>query len=479
MYNSTMYNSKAYNARAKVHEGGSFASIAISAQGEGIKYTQGSAGAVVAVVAQATGAKHTAGSSQTGIVVTMQSGGMAIFNGASEVVATVIAVRGAGGKWGIGSAESVVFIAAQGSGTKATQGGSETITVISAEGKFAISTIKFIPLGTFWSGDWDAPEDDICVTTTGRDRLEVLRQSTYSTSEVLRNIDFYELAEIVLVDAGLSSDEYFIDPILNRLRVPYAWLEPQSHREALRKIAEASLGQAYCDREGKIRIEGPSFLEQQTEAVATITQDDYFSKRSPTHQIANFVEVETQPLRLTDREEVYRSNEPVSIGAGQTKTITAYYNHTPCMYGTAGIDGTGMIINTVFYAWGATLTVHSDTAGEFELYITARPLKVLNKEKAIAKNESSIIDNGEIRFVFPKNPLVQNLAIAQEIADTLLQYFSNAKRDVSLDWRGNPALSLGDMVAIADRQETAEYYITKQEIEYNGALRVQTDGRRA
>jgi hypothetical protein len=253
-------------------------------------------------------------------------------------------------------------------------------------------TREFVPLGTFWSGDWNAPEDDICVTTTGRDRLELLRQSTYSTSEVLTNKTFYELAEIVLADKGLKPEEYFIDEELKEFSVPYSYFGPQSHREALRKIAEASLGQAYCDREGIIRIEGPSFLETQTEPVATITQDDYFSKRSPTHQIANYVEVETQPLRLADREEIYRSNEPVSIEAGETKTITAYYNYSPCMYGIAGIEGTaGMITNTVFYAWGATITVTSDTAGEFELYITARPLKVLNKFQYIKCEGSTLL----------------------------------------------------------------------------------------
>jgi phage-related protein len=136
LYNSTMYNSKAYNARAKVHEGGSFASVAIVAQGKGIKYTQGSAGAVVAVVAQGkgikytqgsfasvavvaqgTGAKHTAGSSQTGIVVTMESGGLAIFNGASEA-AVVVAAESTGAKTGVGASEAVIVVGVEGAGRR-------------------------------------------------------------------------------------------------------------------------------------------------------------------------------------------------------------------------------------------------------------------------------------------------------------------------------------------------------------------------
>ncbi len=46
----------------------------------------------------------------------------------------------------------------------------------------SIKRREYVPLGTFWSGDWSAPEDGVYAQTTGRDRLELLRKSTYSTS---------------------------------------------------------------------------------------------------------------------------------------------------------------------------------------------------------------------------------------------------------------------------------------------------------
>ena len=104
---------------------------------------------------------------------------------------------------------------------------------------------------------------------------------------------------------------------------------------------------------------------------------------------------------------------------------------------------------------------------------------MLNKEKAIAQDAQSVIDNGEIRYAFPPNPLIQTGTVAQTIADNLVQYFANPRRDASIDWRGNPALLLGDRVAIKDRQETADYYIVRQEMEFNGTLRAKINGRRA
>lgn len=343
---------------------------------------------------------------------------------------------------------------------------------------------EYVPLGTFWSGDWNVPEDGVYAATTGRDRLELLRKSTYSTSQVQMNKTLYDLAQNILQDAGLTEEEYYIDPELKDFPVPYAWFDSQSHREALRKVAEACLGQVYCDRNGIIRIEGPSFLQSQTEPVATITQDDYFRKDNPVKwsEIANYVEVETQPLRPDVAQEVYRSNDPVSITAGQTKTITAYYNHTPCIEATAMLENAvsgAQITKATYYAWGADITVYSSNTGTFELVINAKPLKVLNKEKATAQDEESILDNGMLKYTFPANPLVQTREVAQKIADTLLVYYKNPRRDVEVEWRGNPALLLGDRIAVIDKDETNEYYVTRQELEFDGALRARMSGRRA
>ena len=348
----------------------------------------------------------------------------------------------------------------------------------------SIKSKEYVPLGTFWSGDWRVPEDRIYAQTIGRDRLELLRKSTYNTSQVQMNKTLYDLAQNILQDAGLTEEEYYIDTELQQFPVPYAYFEPQSHREALRKVAEACLGQVYCDREGIIRIEGPSFLQSQTEPVMTITPSNYFRKDNPVKwsEIANYIEVETQPLRPDVVQEVYRSNEPVPITAGQTKTITVYYNHTPCIEATATLENavSGVqIIKATYYAWGADITVTSTNTGTFELVINAKPLKVLNKEKAIAKDNASISDNGMLNYTFPANSLVQTREVAQKIANTLLAYYKDPRRDVEVEWRGNPALLLGDRIAVIDKNETNEYYVTKQELEFDGALRARLSGRRA
>jgi hypothetical protein len=116
LYNSKPYNSVLYNATGG-KSGGSFASIAIVAQGKGIKYTQGSAGAVVAVVAQGKGTKYTAGNSEAIITVITQGTGQKQTQGASET-AVVVAAESTGAKTGVGASEAVVVVGVEGAGRR-------------------------------------------------------------------------------------------------------------------------------------------------------------------------------------------------------------------------------------------------------------------------------------------------------------------------------------------------------------------------
>jgi len=352
---------------------------------------------------------------------------------------------------------------------------------------------EMVPLGTFWTGDWHTNEREGYVKTTARDRMELLRTSTYSASQVAVNTTLYNLAVAVLQDAGLAAAEYLVDTELQGYAIPYAWFDPQSHREALRKIAEACLGQVYCDRDGRVVVEGPSALARQGAfllpsfpalvASENITADRFFTRSQPLRwgEVANYIEVDTQPLRPDVVTEVHRSNEPVPIAAGQTLTLTVYYNHVPSIEAVASLvdaPAGATITSATYYAWGADVSVYSPTAGTFILVINARPMKVLNKERAIAQDAASIREHGVLKYTFPGNPLVQTLTMAQRIADTLLRFYRNPRRDVEVDWRGNPALTLGDVVVVPDFDAKPHYYLVRQALDFAGALQGNLSGRK-
>jgi hypothetical protein len=305
-----------------------------------------------------------------------------------------------------------------------------------------------------------------------------LRKTTFETSVVQTNATLYSLAEQVLQDAGLSASEYSIDTSLQSITIPYAWFGPISHREALRRIAEAGLAVVYADRDGIVQIKAmDSFGDDELE----ITADEYYTLRNPSHEagMSNKIIVDTNPLSPQVSQEVYRSDTPISIPASSAKTITAFYNMAPVINASASIDGSPAgveISSATYYGWGASVKIQNNNASSVSvtLVITGQPLTVQNKERYIAQDNSSILEYGEIEFRFPDNPLVQTLSQAECIATGLLASVKNSRRDIDITWRGNPALLLGDKINIKGTQ----YYVTRQELEWRGYLDAKINGRK-
>ena len=489
MFNSAGFNRLLFNG-AKIipyAEGGSEAVVSVATEGAGVRIAIGGSEAIIAVTAEGAGGKIAAGGSTATITVTAEGAGIKIAAGGSEAVVKVTA-EGAGipitDNYAEGGSEAVVVVTAEGAGGKfkIAEGGSMATVNITAEGRYAVLAMEWVPLGTFWSLDWDSPDDSLEATVVARDRMELLRKSTFQTSQVLTNKSLYELAEAVLQDAGLMPDEYIIDTALQNIVVPYSWFNPVSHREALRLIAEAGLAAAFQNRDGKIQIE--SFLITGDEPVLEITEDDYFpplSAPSRQDQVANEIIVDTQPLRpASTAEEVYRSNEPITIPASSTKTITAFYNQPPVIDAAASLDSPAAgvsIVDATYYGWGASVKIQNTNATDEQvtLYIQGKPLAVQGKERAIARDEVSITELGILSSEFPANPLVQTLAQAQAIANALLASVKDPRRDIEVEWRGNPALLLGDRVTVKGK----DYHVIRQEISWQGYLSARLTGRRA
>lgn len=356
----------------------------------------------------------------------------------------------------------------------------DTTYLLSFNGSIYPVEQVWVPLGTFWSMDWDSQDDTMEASVTARDRLELLRKSTYQPPGVQQNVSLYTLAQQVLQDAGLQPSEYVIDSALQQTIIPWAYLTPMSHREALRIIAEAALAVVYADRDGKIRIESLSCGSGSP--VLSLTADDYFSPlQAPSNQdqVANEIVVTTQPLKPDSvPSEVYRTNTPISVPAGETVKVTIQYQQPPVIEASVSLDNppAGVSISNVsYYAWGAEVAITNTSAVSASVIIvaTGKPLSVQGSEQIIARDPISITENGTLLYEFPSNPLVQTVAQAQNIANALLASVKDPRRDIQVNWRGNPALELGDVISL-----NKNYAVIRQEIIWDGALHATLTGRK-
>ena len=112
--------------------------------------------------------------------------------------------------------------------------------------------------------------------------------------------------------------------------------------------------------------------------------------------------------------------------------------------------------------------------------ITGRPLEQKGSISVVREDARSIRDNGEITVTI-ENPFIQTRSRAVEIAEGLLETLKNPRRDISMDTRGNIALRLGDVVTAPEFKDKkhCRYYIARQDITWDGGLRVNIDAVRA
>lgn len=221
-----------------------------------------------------------------------------------------------------------------------------------------------------------------------------------------------------------------------------------------------------------------------------ITKDDYFDRAQPakSEELVNYVSVPITALIAGASEEVYRSEAGIIIAAGGNYTITAEYSNTPVSGAGALFDGTHTditITSAVYYAWGAVVTLHNSgvVSNTFELYIEGTVYTVNSDEVSISDDAASQLENGILKYDYPVNHLIQSRAIGDLIGAGLLVSFKTPRKDVSLNWRGDPALVLGDVFEAPEYQKNdidvrGLFYIYKQKIDFDGTLKAVTDGRK-
>lgn len=361
-----------------------------------------------------------------------------------------------------------------------------------------IGTYEYVPMGTYWSGDWTIPESDVAISTSARDRMELLRKMNYSTSVLSTDISLYDLTVILLnsAKAAMPDLEYNIDHVLESFIIPRAWFPRQDYMKCLKQICQACLGQAYFDRSGVLQVIVPSF-DTATIEPYEITKDDYFTKTNPSKsdELSNIIECTTHPLVFAEGSaegepgEDVGTTEEASLAAGESQTITIKYSKSPAIAATGSVTSTpaGAITITAasYYACEASITITNSSAdvATYTVGVIARVMEEDGSEVVSARNEASIREYGELKYEFKDNHLVQSRDHAQTICKSLIDTYSTLRIDTEIDWRGNPAIELVDTMRIPDYQRNGInnrgiYYVTQQSHSFDGTYRVKSSGRK-
>ena len=112
-------------------------------------------------------------------------------------------------------------------------------------------SIEWMQLHSLLVSEWSA--DDTQATIKAVDRFKYMSEKYYKGIYYDNGISLYDLAELVLEDAGVESEDYYLDSYLKKVIV-HNPLPNSSHKEALQIIANAGRCIMDYDRYGRIRI---------------------------------------------------------------------------------------------------------------------------------------------------------------------------------------------------------------------------------
>lgn len=118
--------------------------------------------------------------------------------------------------------------------------------------------IEWMPATTCYLSEWSANDSQAEFTAT--DRLANLDDSYYGGQYYSSGITLYALAQDVLSDAGIGTDEYYLDPVLATIKVKNP-MPVVSHASALQIIANAGRCALYQGRDAKIYLKGSYFSD--------------------------------------------------------------------------------------------------------------------------------------------------------------------------------------------------------------------------
>jgi hypothetical protein len=279
-----------------------------------------------------------------------------------------------------------------------------------------------------------------------------------------------------LQDTGVS---YNIDPWIQNILIPFSWINPTSHRQALKLIAEACGGVVYQDKKGVVRLESALF-ENGSTIKDTIGQDRILDASSAVSDVKNEVRIQTSPYVALTEQTVWQLLGDNIINSGESRTYEIFFSDYDAVIDAAAVLSSSpagaTITSETWYTWGGRVTVLGSANNQtLTLSAVGKPLVIRGSRIVTSTDSASIRRNGKRSFLISDNQLIQDAQIAETISQAIVSTLANERRDIEAEWRGDPTLELGDKI-ILDGQ-TGD--IVEQSINYNGALSSSIKIRRA
>ncbi len=334
-------------------------------------------------------------------------------------------------------------------------------------------TYEYINLGTFRSQDWDTTSSDVEVSTVCHDRLYDLGQLDCPSIPIVQNTTLRDMFIYLFRSLGLNATEYEVDSTLS-YPLKYGWFLNGKVKDTLQKMAEGGSCLVYVDRDNKIKVRNTfsgynrvGYLDDQTQVIRSSIPQKYL-------KIYNQVSVIQKTPFVRDVEQILKLDKIV-IEPG-IRTLSKMEFST----GPIAIISQMQCSNGVFTkiksfthtAWNTTITIENTgpTAETIDIIAYGQKIEFVDTEATVQIAADSFI--GERKLTI-NNMYIQDEIVAKDYAARILQFVSDPGAYVEIDYRGNPAIELWDVLLLndtADKIAGFEIVPLRNSLDFDGSL---------
>jgi hypothetical protein len=290
--------------------------------------------------------------------------------------------------------------------------------------------------------------------------------------------------ERLFLALGLTSDDFVIDSSLIQ-PVRIAWYPSGIVRDTLQTLADAGFCSVRTDRIGRIVVQstlGSGSVQE------TYTDDDAVISSENPQKLLNIYSKARVGYRLPyiKQNNLLIENDNLYIPNGGTTLSGIDFNAEDIPVVEVSevrlIGATNSFVEDVsFGANTITIQIMNALAGEtvrLEVYGRGTGSHTSSRD-AIDTDMAALYGQRELTLF---NPFIQTLDTAQTYANKLLTYASDPLNDYEINFRGDPALEISDIIQIinpSDKLGTIEVFPYRSQLEFDGGLRQTIAAKRA
>lgn len=335
---------------------------------------------------------------------------------------------------------------------------------------------EFIPLGVFYSTEWDTAEQQMTAYINGHDILYDMGDLPIPILPLETNISAKDLFERLFIGMGLTSSEYSIDASLADQIIPYGWIPNGKVKEALQDLSVATRAVVFVNR---LEVLSVKVQNLSTQEVDTWTDDDLIidaSNPQKFNQVFSKVVIKQYNGKASAEIKELGGIRDIKLDAGSTQIIKVNFKDGPITK-VSSIQllnaNTSYVAGVEIGAFTAEIVLtNPGTQAETGLDLTLQgyPLELTSGDYEISDPQTTL----KFETVTSIDcVLLQDGVQVKEYGSDLIKIVSDPKRYVTLETRGDPSVELQDIIQIdapSRELENVVIYPTRISIDYDGGL---------